>query len=242
MKNRSIKPFIISAAVVFAAMAVIISAVMALRGRDSLDLEEAVYIYINGDKVDWPEGVRLIHRDDVTMLEDNENRQNLERYPLIRAEDGTIILQRSCSWNRTDDDKMYRMDYFGTVSRDESGILLSRRGKESRDISGFLYDNGDTYIFLEPATLSWGEKAVDIKAMTIVQVVYMDNIQIYGPNMEPYFERLEVDEVTAEFSSGKRLNLATDRYYQPNGSWRLLFLPLEALKELGTGGAGNEKE
>ena len=66
--------------------------------------------------------------------------------------------------------------------------------------------------------------------MTVVQVVYRDYIQIYGPGLENETEDLNSDAVTAVFENEKRVNLATDRYYAVNGSWRLLFLPLDVLQ------------
>lgn len=241
-KKFSKRSILISIAVAAAAVIVILCAIAALRGRDRLILEEPVYTVINGMKMEWPEGAYLVRNDGITMMKNGKARQNFQRYPLITEEDGTIVLQKSCSYNRTSDEMIYRLDYFSTVSKDEKGIVISRGGKETRDISGFIYDNEDTYVFLENAVLSWEGESVFIEPLTIVQVSYMNYLQIFGPGLTPRFEWLETDTVTAEFESGKRLNLATDRYYMQNSSWRLLFLPLEALPEMKTGGTGDEEK
>lgn len=230
LKNR--KSRLISLAAAAAGVLVIISAVAALRGRDTLLIREPVYTSINGIRMDLEEGVKLSHKDDTTTLNISGTKQNMENFPLITADETSIILQKSYSWNRTADEGIYRLDYFTTVSRDGEGILIKRREKESRDISGFLYDNGDTYVFLEPVTLSYNDQTRKLEPMTVVQVSYLGSIQIFGPGTEAVFETVSTEAVTAEFAGGKRVNLATDRYYMINGSWRLLFLPLDVLPEM----------
>ncbi|MCI9142827.1 MAG: hypothetical protein HFH87_09425 [Lachnospiraceae bacterium] len=237
-----LRPILISAAVAAAAAIVIICAIAALLGRDRMAVEEPVYTVINGEKMEWPEGATLIRRKGETFLKSGRYEQDFQRYPLITEQDGKIILQKSCSLNRTSENMITRLDYFTVVSRDGEGVLVSRRDRQTRDVDGFIFDNEDTYIFLENAILSWGEERIPIEPLTIVQVSYMEYLQIFGPGITPRFEWLATDTVTAEFENGKRLNLATDRFYDKNSSCRLLFLPLEALPEMKTGETGNEEE
>ena len=227
-KRKNRKPWLIS----LAAVLVIVSAVAALRGRDTLTIKEPAYLCINGTRTELEAGATLYHKGDSTTIRFAGKKFDLETAPVITADESSIFMQRSCSLNRVDDDCIYRLDYFTQISRDEEGILIKRRNKESRDISGFLYDNSDTYVFLEPVTLSYNEEVIELEPMTIVQVSYMDRIQIFGPGVEPVFETVTSEAVTAEFSNKKRVNRATDRCYAVNGAWRLLFMPLEALPEM----------
>ena len=227
-KRKNRKPWLIS----LAAVLVIVSAVAALRGRDTLTIKEPAYLCINGTRTELEAGATLYHKGDSTTIRFAGKKFDLETAPVITADESSIFMQRSCSLNRVDDDCIYRLDYFTQISRDEEGILIKRRNKESRDISGFLYDNSDTYVFLEPVTLSYNEEVIELEPMTIVQVSYMDRIQIFGPGVEPVFETVTSEAVTAEFSNKKRVNLATDRCYAVNGAWRLLFMPLESLPEM----------
>lgn len=230
-KNRK-KSWLISCAAAAAAAVVIVSAVAALRGRDTLRIDGPVYTYINGMRFEWENGVRLQHDRDATTLRAPKETQRIETFPLISKEDGSIIMQKSGTWNRTADEWFYRVDYFTTISHDEEGIVIRRGEKESRDISGFLYDNADTYIFLQPVELTYNGQTVHVEPMTIVQVQYRGSIQIFGPGLEPVFDYLAQEEVRAEFADGKRVNLATDTFFKKNGEWRLLFMPLDALKTI----------
>lgn len=216
---------------------VIVSAVVALWGRDTYKLEETAYLCINGNRLDLEGNVRLYHKDDKTTLSAFGKKYEMESFPLVLNDSSSVLLQNSCSLTRTSDDSIFRVDYFSEIGRDEDGLFIGRRGKKSHDISGFLYDNGDTYVFLEPVTLSYNDKTVELEPMTVVQATYLGAIQIYGPGREPEAEYLNTEAVTAEFAGGKRVNLATDRYYMVNGSWRLLFLPLEVLQGIGQEGA-----
>lgn len=231
-KRKNRKPWLISLAAAAAAVLVIVSAVAALRGRDTLTIKEPAYLCINGIRTELEAGATLYHKGDSTTIRLGKKKYDLETAPVITADESSIFMQRSCSLNRVDDDCVYRLDYFTRISRDAEGILIKRRNKETRDISGFLYDNSDTYVFLEPVTLSYNDKTVELTPMTIVQVAYMEQIQIFGPGVETVFETVTSEAVTAEFSNKKRVNLATDRCYAVNGAWRLLFMPLEALPEM----------
>lgn len=231
-KRKNRKPWLISLAAAAAAVLVIVSAVAALRGRDTLTIKEPAYLCINGIRTELEAGATLYHKGDGTTIRFGGKRRTLETAPVITADESSVFMQRSCSWNRVDDDCIYRLDYFSQIGRDEEGVFIRRRNKETRDISGFLYDNSDTYVFLEPVTLSYNDKSVALAPLTIVQVAYMEQIQIFGPGVETVFEPVTSEAVTAEFSNKKRVNLATDRCYAVNGAWRLLFLPLEALPEI----------
>lgn len=234
------KTLTISAAIIAAAAVVMLCAYFALRERDSLKLDGTVNTCVNGEMVTWEQGVRLTRQGDETFLKADDTSQKMESFPLIK-EDGSIVLQRTCSWNRTADNGIYRADYFTQLTEEDGKIVMSRRGKRAEVSDGFLYDNRDTYIFLEPATLyiggEDGEK-YDITPMTVVQVSSnLYYFQIFGPDREPVFAADPgTDEIVAVFDSKKRINLAIDHYYMENGAWRLLFITLDALKGMETGG------
>lgn len=242
IKNLNPKAIFISAAVLAGAVIVIISAVAALRGRDSLRIKQGVYTCINGVELHLGENLKLTRKDGNTYLGSGTKKENLQSFPLITEEDGSIILQKSCSWTTTSDDRFYRVDYFTTVSKEDDSIVMRRRGKEVREPSGFLYDNDDTYIFLEGAVMQLGDRQIYIAPMTVVQVDYLSHIQMFGPDVEPFFEYLDQNNLVAEFGNGKKVDLAIDRYYMENGSWRLMFMPLDILKEMTTGETGDEEK
>lgn len=231
-KKKNRKSWLIPVAAAAAAVVVTVAAVIALRGRDTLIIKEPVHTYINGIRLDWEDGIKLSHKDDITTMTVSGEAVNIGGNPLILSGSSAVLFQKNCSWNRTADDIIYRLDYYTEVQKETDGIVIRRRGKESRDISGFIYDNSDTYLFLEPFELTYNGKTERLEPMTVVQAFYQDSIQIFSPYREPVFEYLETEEVIARFDSGKRVNVATDRFYSPNGSWRLLFLPLEVLPEM----------
>lgn len=239
-QSRSKKALLIPAALIIAAAIVILCAFLALRARDSLQIEGPVRTCMGGETIVWKNGVRLVRRDDETILEADGESQRLESYPLMKK-DGTIVLQRTCSWNRTDGNGIYRADYFTELRAEGDKIVMEKRGKRAEAADGFLYDNRDTYIFLEPATLyiggEDGEK-LELSPLTVVQVSSnFYYLQIFGPDREAVFrDDLATDEIVAVFGNKKRINLAIDHYYMENGAWRLLFITLDALKGIETGG------
>lgn len=241
-RNRNFRTVLIPAAALAGAVVVIVSAVAALKSRDALTIDQGVYTCINGIKISLGEKVKLTRKDGTTYLKSGGKKENLQSFPLVTEEEKSIILQKSCSWNTTSDDGYFRVDYFTVVTKEEDGIVMRRRGKEVREPSGFLYDNDDTYLFLEEAMMQLGDRQIYIAPMTVVQVDYLSHIQMFGPDVEPFFEYLDENNVVVEFKDGKRVDLAIDRYYMKNGSWRLLFMPLDILKEMTTGETGDEEK
>lgn len=231
--KRQHKAVLVSAIAVVAGLAVVIGALVALRGRDSCQLEGAVSVSINGMVFRWPEGALLLHGDSGTRLRDAEGEHDLDSYPLILEDSGEVLLQRSMIWTQTGQDRIQRLDYFGRVRREGDQTILSRGQAQVEGADGFLYDGEDTYIFLEPVELVWnGERSMELEPLTVVQVGYRQYIHIYGPGMEPVFEDLTQEEVSARFAGGNRANLATDLYFMPNGAWRLLFMSMELLEAI----------
>lgn len=229
--KKNLRSILMSLIVVLSAVLVILLAYVALGKRDTLIIKDPVYIVVNGTKIYYENGVELKHNDEGTILNYDGHKANVEDKVLMDEEKGYIILQRSGTVNRTDTDGIYRADYYTCVAKDENGdVCLKRRNKKSTDVSGVVYDNKDTYIFLEEATLKYADKTVEIKPMTVVEVSYLSHIQIYSLGNEPEFEYLESEIVMATFADGKRVNLATDRFYQKDGTWRLMHLPLDVLK------------
>lgn len=229
--KKNIRNILMSLIVVLSAVLVILLAYIALGKRDTLIINDPVYVVINGTQVYYQGGVELKHNDEGTTLYNNGHKANIEDKVLMDEEKGYIILQKSGTVNRTDTDSITRADYYTCVAKDEEGnVCLKRRNKMTTDVSGVVYDNKDTYIFLEKATLKYGEKVVEIEPMTVVEVSYLSYIQIYSLGNEPEFEYLENETVMATFANGKRVNLATDRFYQKDGTWRLMHLPLDVLK------------
>lgn len=245
MKRNNVgvkKTILISAAAAAATIVVVFCAVAALRHRDSLKPGAVSYFYVNGIKTAWSEHMKLTRKDGVTLINDGGQIADFQDFPLVLEGEDAIILQRSSSYNRIADERIFRLDYFTKIIRGEDGITVSYKNKKVKTDGGFIYDNKDTYIFLEPVVLTWGENSIEVEPMTIIQVTYMDYLEIYGPGVEARAEAVLSDDVTVEFSDGKKANLSTDRYYMQNGVWRLLFLPLEGLREMETGGAFDEEK
>ncbi len=236
------KTVFISVMAAVAAATVIGCAVAALRHQESLKPGKASYFYVNGMKTEWSADMKLMRKDGVTVIHEGRRKCEFQEFPLVLEDEDTIILQKSCCYNRIADERIFRLDYFTAVKKDEEGILITRKDKEARSDGGFIYDNNDTYIFLEPVTLTWEDNSRKIEPMTIIQVSYMDYLELYGPGIEPVAEEIGTDEVVAQFEDGRKVNLSTDRYYMRNGVWRLLFLPLEGLSEMETGGRVDEEE
>ena len=230
-KRFPLKRVLLSGAALAAAIIAISGAVIALRGRETMDIMDTVYTVINGEKITLSGGIRLVHKDGKTTVRHVGTKYDLEDAVLVDEDINGYIFESDLSINRTDSLELRRTDHFSKLVKDAGGIKLTYRNKENTELTGFLYDNKDTYIFLEPAELNIEDRKIEIGPMTAVEVSYQQYVQIYGPGIEPEFIEYTGASAEAFFAAGKKINLSTDRYYQKNGEWRLLFLPLESLKD-----------
>lgn len=246
--NRKIrlKAFLISFLLAAAASAVAFCAYFALRERDSMTVKEPVSVYINGERIRFENGARLLRRDARTKCDNGREIQDIENYPLL-TDGGDIILQKSFSWNKIAGSGIYRVDYFTRLTYQNGKVRMEKRDGSAEAADGFLYDNQDVYIFLEPVTLYIGGedgKQVKLDPMSVVQCVTNFRwMQIYGAGKEPVLlDELENLEVVAVFSNKRKVDLASDLYYMENGAWRLLFMPLESLNGMEREAERSEKK
>lgn len=219
----------VSIGVILAAVLVLVLSFAVLKGRQKLTVKEPVYIVINGEKSPFKSGVKLENKDGSTILRDGKNAYAVDEFPILYENRDAVLFQTNGSWNRVDTDEIFRFDCFTEVEKKEDGLYIQKGNKKAIADSGFLYDNRDTYLLLEPATLSLNGEEIELQEMTVIHCKYLEYISIYGPDMKPTFEELTKDQVLLTFSNGKSVNVSSDRYYQANGTWRLLFLPLDVL-------------
>lgn len=203
---------------------------------ETLTIDEPCYISMTGSMMEW-DSVFLAHEGDRTRARVNDDKkwQDLDRFPVVIPDKRTIALQRSMIWNERSSDRIHRIDYFGKILNEASGITLMRGKGYATGADGFLYDGEDTYIFLEDVTLSINGESLDIPKCTVVQVSYGNSINIYGTDIEPYYDYLGEEDVMAVFESGERLNLSTDKLFMAQGVWRLLFMPMDQLQPIEKG-------
>ena len=115
-----------------------------------------------------------------------------------------------------------RVDYFTTISEDNSRFLL----EDGRNVSlggGLLHDGKDVFIFLEDATVTYNGKTKDIGPLSYVVCFQGQSILICNYGEDAISEDLDTAGASAVLKNGTTVDLANDVYYRANGTKFLMF-------------------
>jgi hypothetical protein len=201
------------------------------------------YHYDVGIKFNHEAGkTRIVRGKTRNILEDQvttpENPFPIDALPVVCENVHKFILPENMSAIIPAFSKTGRVEYFSTVTETDAGEYTVRAGKEETMMdSGFLFDGRDTYIFLEPADIVWGDGAneqIHIEAMSYMVVIYNVRIEVYPRDAE---EGMLLDTDMARVMAhmdGYSIDLSKDILYW-NGQEMLLFTNPAVLNSLEKG-------
>lgn len=163
------------------------------------------------------------------------------------TDDGTVIymngedkvlLPQAYGLQFAAEDKIYRLEYFSTLEKTASGVLIKDGGSSITVSGGIAYDGVDNYLFLEPVTMKVDETVYELPVLSTAHVVFANRIDLYIYGGEAKKLPLYTDStVTISFSGGRTLMPLTDRVLLENQGWCLMstafrYLPrIDAWKE-----------
>ncbi|MDR1293204.1 MAG: hypothetical protein LBJ91_07425 [Clostridiales Family XIII bacterium] len=177
----TVVPLLILAAIV----AIVIFIVMRL-GAYSID--EPIYRFENGARYDYT-GATEIKRDDedgAVYLNNNDESIRLEDAPIYYDDDaGSVLLPQQMIYVDTATLRTGRTGYNTLVNVDATGkgTALVNRNKVGID-KGFFYDGRNTYVFIEPVTVSWGGQTVELQPLSYAIVHYNLRLELYSADGE----------------------------------------------------------
>lgn len=191
--------------------------------------EDSMYSILLGQKVNWGQGKFEIDDENNVQFTNQEGTTiDVSGLPFYYEEQSTLFWPVYGLWYPVDQQNCKRIDCFSRIEYEYGkGCFIRGKSGEEVTLSGFLYDNENTYIVLENAKLIYNEKEMNLVPLSYVQV--RDN-----GSMDIYFYGEEAGEFVAvegepeiRFSNGARIDLKGDMMYYPNGTFRLLFSVLD---------------
>lgn len=191
--------------------------------------ENELYTVILGQKTDWEKGKFEIGDGNATQFTDERGTEtDVSGLPFYYKDRDAMFWPVYGLWYPVEEQNCKKVDCFSSIEY-EFGKGCFIRGKDGGEIplSGFLYDNENTYIVLENAKLLYNGEEKNLTPLSYVQI--WDN-----GAMDFYFYGDDAGEfVTVEgepeirFGNGARIDLKGDMMYYPNGTFRLLFSVLD---------------
>lgn len=201
--------------------------------KESYTLGRDMYQMVNGKKVVYAEGETLVTDDDGNVTRKG-SRNNLGAYPLY-AETGERILLPDMYEVifPKEKERLVRANYFSEIYQKDNVYFVEYDGHEAVLRDGFLFDGENTYIFLEPVTLSYQNTQVNLSPMSYVTVAYGQDMMYYDKESDMSQTVISAGEVTASLESGVDVRLDTDTLITGDEQQLLYGSPenLELLKE-----------
>lgn len=170
----------------FAALAlaaVALAAVFYIANKDSMIIREPVLVSIMGDRQEYFEKTRLRYQDGTgqVSLENQGRTLLLNGAPVYRLETGDLIVTTEMLYVNYDTNVISRVNHFAQVSeRDGIASIISGGKKEHQFSGGCLYDGENTYLFLEPVTVTWGEEQVKLAPLSYMTVFNKQGFYYYS--------------------------------------------------------------
>lgn len=229
LKSR-IKPSLIVLAAAVAAAVVVVCARLALNKKESMPVPAGAYYFAGGDRIELPANTALKRTEGVTIVVSGKEEENLKGYMIFQDPD-TMLLQDDTLYFDRKQDVLKSVNCFTTLHLEAGEYRLS--GKTNAVLnSGFLYDNKDLYVMLEPSVLVYGNEKTEVPPFSVVSVTYTKDVQVVMPGGEAKFIQAPGQDVSLVFEDGGYLRPVTDTYYQVNGVWRILYTAPSVLPKL----------
>lgn len=233
-KKWNKKEKIITAAVIAALAGSLSAALIYISHRDILVLKEPVFLSYLGEEY---------HYQGKTTLKWNKNKMYMENVELNGAltPDGTplyaedresLIATSMMSYTNPDTNYMRRLSYFGRVYSEKGMCLLSVDGRRKMEVNGgYLYDGTNTWIFLEPTTVTVGSQEITLEPMSYITVKNKDYFYYYSASdKKSVFQEWTGDDITAaDEEKTWELNLSRDLLTTADGKVQMLIPNPEVL-------------
>lgn len=198
-------------------------------------VEGTAYRYYAGNKAQMADGTHLsLQADGTTWMDGAGVEGSLTSLPIYYEDRQTVVIPSSMVYYESGSSLAQRAECFTELNYLENGAVTAVHGGKETSLSrGFLFDGEDTYIFLEPVTLSFDGYEIDLGIMSYVIADYRNNMMIYNRSDGSMSMEVPDGPATAAAESGNYvLSLYNDSLTLHDGSKVLLFTRPDLLEGL----------
>lgn len=233
-KKWNKKEKIITAAVIAALAGSLSAALIYISHRDILVLRDPVFLSYLGEEYHY-DGKTTLKWDKNKMYMDNvelNGKLTPDGTPLYMEDRESLIATSMMSYTNPDTNYMRRLSYFGRVYSEKGKCLLSVDGRRKMEVNGgYLFDGDNTWIFLEPTTVTVGTQEITLEPMSYITVKNKDYFYYYSANdKKSVFQEWTGDDITASDEEKTwELNLSRDLLTTEDGKIQMLIPNPEVL-------------
>lgn len=196
-------------------------------------MKNAVYTVSMGYKERWEEGKFSADKEGNTTFTSGDYSIMADGQPYYYEGEDRMFLTTPYIWYPVDENYARAVERYSSLTLSGGVVKAELPNGTQEEISGYLYDNRDTYIFLEPVYVTYDEETLRIPAFSFVKTYYGGAADIYPYGEEEGYYVTYGEELTAEFGNGAGVRMDADTMYYANGISRLIQDSVEQLKMLG---------
>lgn len=194
---------------------------------------EALYTVSMGLRECWEDGKFSLDEDGNSVFSSGDYTIQAEGQPYYYEDQDQMLLNTPYIWYPVNDTYARALERYSILKLSSDGVTAVLPNGTEQKISGYLYDNRDTYIFLETVYVTCGEETLRLPPLSFVKTYQGGKADIYPYGREEgYFLSYE-DSLDAEFENGAGVCMSGDIMYYANGMSRLIQDSVEDLKMLG---------
>ena len=149
-------------------------------------VKEPIYRYDTGARLDYT-GRTAFERDEETgqlTLKNSGKTEVLDSAPIYFTENkNKILLPAQMAVVFPDVRKHGRGGFNMEIEKGDNGSFIAKVRGDSVDVTNsFLYDGNNTYVFLEPMTITMGLEEIDLPAYSYAYVYYNLRVEFISPD------------------------------------------------------------
>ena len=206
-----------------------------VRVAGSYTVKGTAYRYYAGQQTQLADGAVLTREaDGVTRVQEGALDAQMTSLPVYYEDRQVVLLPQPMIYYAAGDAMAVRVDCFTELEyRDNGAVTAVADGREADLSRGFLYDGEDTYLFLEPMTLSFNGYRIELGAMSYVSASYQNDVMVYNRADGTMMLETPSGMVTAAAVSGDyTVSLLDDSMTLYDGTKLLLFVRPDLLDGL----------
>lgn len=245
-KNRKIKKWLKKHAPIicisFAAFIVLLSVLLVLFQAEEELVKykiknEKLYTYSGQIRLDFYTEITLDHDNNVTKLISGKDEIELLTEPIYYEGKKQVIFPNVMAVIfPMNNDCQKKLNRYTIINGDASHPIANNVNLSYALVDSFIYDGYDVYFFTEDGKITYGDKVVEVSAMSFIRVEYNQGVNgsLYLYNYEKnemYFDEDVNDTVVAEFEEYS-VNLSYDKIIVGEDS-RILNKNINSLPKLG---------
>jgi hypothetical protein len=149
--------------------------------------DEPLYRYENGVRIDYEGATQIRHEEDVFFVKNSGVEQELPHAPIYFTNDeNRVYIPNQMIYVDPSGARPPQRTGFNTELLREPGatpgsttVIATVNGDPVTLTDGFLFDGHNTYLFLEPMTLVWGDNKLEVPVYSFAVVYYNLRFEIY---------------------------------------------------------------